>query len=65
LDLPHFAHAHGRSLLGHQPDEQELAVIEAGLDGKRTAWLAHPDGSWARATAIGQESPVVRQEGRA
>ena len=32
-------------------------------DGKRNAWLAHPDGSWARATAIGQEPPVVRQEG--
>jgi len=37
--------------------------FQTGPDGKRTAWLAHPDGSWARATAIGQESPVVRQEG--
>jgi hypothetical protein len=37
--------------------------FEAGADGERTAWLAHPDGSWARATAVGQEPPVVRQEG--
>ena len=37
--------------------------FESGPDGKRTAWLAHPDGSWARATAIGEEPPVVRQEG--
>ncbi len=29
----------------------------------RTAWLAHPDGSWARATAVGDQLPVVRQGG--
>jgi hypothetical protein len=32
--------------------------FETAPDGKRTAWLAHPDGSWAGATAIGQESPL-------
>jgi DNA repair photolyase len=32
LDLPHFAHAHGRSLLGHQPDEQELADVAAARE---------------------------------
>jgi hypothetical protein len=32
LDLPHFAHAHGRSLLGHQPGEQELADVEAARE---------------------------------
>ena len=37
--------------------------FEEPPDGKRTAWLAHPDGSWARATAIGQQPPVVRQDG--
>ena len=28
LDLPHFAHAHGRSLLGYQPAEDEHAAVE-------------------------------------
>ena len=37
--------------------------FESGPDGKRTAWLAHPDGSWARATATGDEPPEVRQGG--
>jgi protein-L-isoaspartate O-methyltransferase len=37
--------------------------FESGPDGKRTAWLAHPDGSWARATATGDEPPEVRQDG--
>jgi DNA repair photolyase len=32
LDLPHFAHAHGRSLLGHQPGEQELADVAAARE---------------------------------
>ena len=36
---------------------------EEGEDGTRTAWLAHPDGSWARATATGDEPPEVRQDG--
>lgn len=27
LDLPHFAHAHGRSLTGYQPNEQERARV--------------------------------------
>ena len=32
-------------------------------DGTRTAWLLHPDGSWARATATGDERPTVCQSG--
>jgi len=32
-------------------------------DGTRTAWMAHADGSWARATAHGAESPLVHQAG--
>ncbi|MGI3225026.1 methyltransferase domain-containing protein [Streptomyces sp. GTA36] len=32
-------------------------------DGLRTAWLAHPDGSWARATAVGTNPPTVHQSG--
>jgi protein-L-isoaspartate O-methyltransferase len=34
--------------------------FESAPDGKRTAWLAHPDGSWACATATGEEPPAVR-----
>lgn len=36
---------------------------QSGEDGTRTAWLLHPDGSWARATARGDELPVVAQSG--
>jgi DNA repair photolyase len=32
LDLPHFAHAHGRSLLGYQPDEAEMAGVAAARE---------------------------------
>ncbi len=32
-------------------------------DGTRTAWILHPDGSWARATATGDHSPVIHQAG--
>lgn len=32
-------------------------------DGTRTAWLIHPDGSWARATATPDQAPVVHQSG--
>jgi protein-L-isoaspartate O-methyltransferase len=32
-------------------------------DRHRTAWLLHPDGSWARATATGDESPRIHQAG--
>ena len=32
-------------------------------DGKRTAWMLHPDGSWARATATGDQTPVIHQSG--
>lgn len=30
-------------------------------DGARTAWIVHPDGSWARATAQGTGTPLVSQ----
>jgi protein-L-isoaspartate O-methyltransferase len=32
-------------------------------DGRRTAWMLHPDGSWARASSVGSEAPVVHQSG--
>jgi hypothetical protein len=32
-------------------------------DGTRTAWLTHPDGSWARATATAEQPPLVHQSG--
>jgi protein-L-isoaspartate O-methyltransferase len=32
-------------------------------NGTRTAWMTHPDGSWARAAAAGAEAPVVHQGG--
>jgi protein-L-isoaspartate O-methyltransferase len=32
-------------------------------DGTRTAWLLHPDGSWARATATADQPPEVHQSG--
>lgn len=32
-------------------------------DGQRTAWMIHPDGSWARATGTGDHAPVVHQSG--
>lgn len=32
-------------------------------DGGRTIYMAHPDGSWARARANGRESPTVHQGG--
>lgn len=32
-------------------------------DGQRTAWLLHPDGSWARATATADDRPIVHQSG--
>jgi protein-L-isoaspartate O-methyltransferase len=31
--------------------------------GQRTAWLLHPDGSWARATATADDPPIVHQSG--
>jgi hypothetical protein len=31
--------------------------------GKRTAWMLHPDGSWARAVAHGTDTPTVHQGG--
>jgi protein-L-isoaspartate O-methyltransferase len=37
--------------------------FETAEDGTRTARLAHPDGSWARASARDDELPIVRQGG--
>ncbi|MEV5553628.1 methyltransferase domain-containing protein [Nonomuraea wenchangensis] len=37
--------------------------FEESQDGRRTAWLAHADGSWARAGAYGSEPPEVHQAG--
>lgn len=36
---------------------------EEGDNGTRTAWMTHPDGSWARATATGDQPPVIHQAG--
>jgi SAM-dependent methyltransferase len=36
---------------------------EEGPDGRRTAWVLHPDGSWARSTAAGDQAPVIHQAG--
>lgn len=48
-----------------------LEVIAPGIadyyeeedGGRRTAWLVHEDGSWARASAIGDGLPTVHQSG--
>ncbi|WP_248959365.1 methyltransferase domain-containing protein [Sphaerisporangium perillae] len=32
-------------------------------DGRRSAWMSHKDGSWARATGIKGEAPIVHQGG--
>ncbi|MFJ3176051.1 hypothetical protein ACIPJK_35505 [Streptomyces roseus] len=38
--------------------------MEKAADGTRTAYMLHPDGSWARATAPGKrELPIVHQGG--
>ena len=37
--------------------------FEQGPDGTRTAWMLHPDGSWARATALSDEPPIIHQSG--
>src|SRR5216683_1239887 len=36
---------------------------EYTADGQQTAWLLHPDRSWARATAMKADAPVVHQGG--
>jgi protein-L-isoaspartate O-methyltransferase len=36
---------------------------EQAPDGTRTAWMLHPDGSWARATGPGDQPPVIHQAG--
>ncbi|MCC5582021.1 methyltransferase domain-containing protein [Microtetraspora sp. AC03309] len=48
-----------------------LEVVAPGIshwyeeddDGRRTAWMAHADGSWAQASAMYDEAPTVRQGG--
>jgi hypothetical protein len=32
--------------------------------GTRTVWLLHPDGSWARATAMGDDAPPKARSSR-
>jgi hypothetical protein len=36
---------------------------EEDKDGTRTAWMIHPDGSWARATGTADQAPVIHQAG--
>jgi hypothetical protein len=47
-----------------------LGILAPGIDhhylqdgGHRTAWMFHPDGSWARAISAGGQAPVVHQSG--
>jgi hypothetical protein len=47
----------GISVPGIQHDFAESA------DGQRTAWMVHPDGSWARATGTRDGPPTVHQSG--
>ena len=65
---------HGRYPVLNVMDAWELwsmvTVLAPGVehyyseDGDlRTAWMLHPDGSWARAFAVGNEGPVVHQSG--
>ncbi|WP_342211061.1 MULTISPECIES: methyltransferase domain-containing protein [unclassified Streptomyces] len=50
-----------RSMLEITTPEVELAYEE--LNGTRTAYLVHPDGSWARASAKWTDPPEVHQSG--
>ena len=43
------------------PDIQHEFAESA--DGRRTAWMVHADGSWARATGAGDDPPTVHQGG--
>ena len=48
-----------------------LGIVAPGIQhefaesasGQRTAWMVHPDGSWARATGTGDDPPTVHQAG--
>lgn len=48
-----------------------LGIVAPGIehhyhqddDGRRTAWMLHPDGSWARATSTDGDAPTVHQSG--
>jgi len=51
------------STLGVTVHGDVLHHYEKSGDGQRTAWMLHPDGSWARATGTGDEPPVVHQSG--
>jgi protein-L-isoaspartate O-methyltransferase len=50
------------SMLGVMVPGVQDHYEESG-DGQRTAWLLHPDGSWARATVTADGPPVVHQAG--
>jgi protein-L-isoaspartate O-methyltransferase len=48
-----------------------LGIVAPGIehhyqqddDGRRVAWMLHPDGSWARATSTDSDAPTVHQSG--
>jgi protein-L-isoaspartate O-methyltransferase len=40
-----------------------LHHFQESEDGHRTAWMLHPDGSWARATGAADDPPAVHQSG--
>ena len=48
-----------------------LGIVAPGIehhyqqedDGRRTAWVLHPDGSWARATSADGAAPIIHQSG--
>jgi hypothetical protein len=50
------------SMLGVTLPGIEHHYQETG-DGRRTAWLLHPDGSWARATGTADDPPLLNQAG--
>ncbi len=50
------------SMLGIVAPGIEHHYQQAG-DGRRTAWMLHPDGSWARATSADGDTPTVHQSG--
>jgi hypothetical protein len=41
----------------------DVDIREEQDNGRRTMTLTHPDGSWARATAVGTDTPEVHQGG--
>lgn len=50
------------SMLGIVAPGIEHHYLQDG-DGRRTAWMLHPDGSWARASSANGDAPTVHQSG--